>query len=208
MPSSVRIDVGIRYGAGMWPDLMSSFLLRDEFFPVCGPSLVEGPNALKQPSDLKNLPLIDDTSMSSSVSFPHGARGCCTRAIVIREVGHRVATQRATKHERLVRLRHSRPRACEQREGCPVNRAQVAAGSADVVRSTTSAMMRTGKCRAQVWRLQGSKRRATPMPRENVRSISGQAEYLGRVTRKSLLPILGRQAGFHPSIRNRSSHSG
>jgi LysR family glycine cleavage system transcriptional activator len=68
--TAARIDVGIRYGAGAWPDLMSTFLLRDEFFPVCSPTLVDGPNALKQPSDLKNHPLIHDTSMSGVGVFP------------------------------------------------------------------------------------------------------------------------------------------
>jgi LysR family glycine cleavage system transcriptional activator len=68
--TSERIDVGIRYGAGAWPDLMSTFLLRDEFFPVCSPVLAHGPNALRRPSDLKNHPLIHDTSMSGFGVFP------------------------------------------------------------------------------------------------------------------------------------------
>jgi LysR family glycine cleavage system transcriptional activator len=67
---SERIDIGIRYGAGAWPDLTSIFLLRDEFFPVCSPTLVQGPNALREPSDLKKHALIHDTSMSRFGVFP------------------------------------------------------------------------------------------------------------------------------------------
>jgi LysR family glycine cleavage system transcriptional activator len=36
-------DIGIRYGAGRWPQLTAVFLARDEFFPVCSPALLDGP---------------------------------------------------------------------------------------------------------------------------------------------------------------------
>ncbi|MGF7129636.1 LysR family glycine cleavage system transcriptional activator [Paraburkholderia sp. EB58] len=65
-----RIDVGIRYGAGVWPGLISTFLLRDEFFPVCSPTLLKGRNALKKPADLRHHPLIHDISMSGFGVFP------------------------------------------------------------------------------------------------------------------------------------------
>ncbi|WP_250536785.1 transcriptional regulator GcvA [Caballeronia sp. AZ10_KS36] len=65
-----RIDVGIRYGGGTWPNLVSTFLLRDEFFPVCSPKLLKGRRALKTPLDLKHHQLIHDTSMRGSVVFP------------------------------------------------------------------------------------------------------------------------------------------
>jgi LysR family transcriptional regulator, glycine cleavage system transcriptional activator len=65
-----RIDIGIRYGGGVWPDLVSTFLLRDEFFPVCSPALLRGKHALKKPSDLQHHLLIHDTSMTGFSLFP------------------------------------------------------------------------------------------------------------------------------------------
>ncbi|CAM2155008.1 LysR family transcriptional regulator, glycine cleavage system transcriptional activator [Pararobbsia alpina] len=65
-----RIDVGIRYGAGVWPDLVSTYLLRDEFFPVCSPSLMRGRHRLRTPADLQDHLLIHDVSMQSSGVFP------------------------------------------------------------------------------------------------------------------------------------------
>lgn len=65
-----RIDVGIRYGAGRWPGLEATFLLRDEFFPVCSPALLTGRHPLKSIADLKHHALIHDMSMSFERSFP------------------------------------------------------------------------------------------------------------------------------------------
>lgn len=65
-----RIDAGIRYGAGVWPDLSATFLMRDEFFPVCSPALLKGKHPLKSPEDLSNHLLIHDISMQSSGVFP------------------------------------------------------------------------------------------------------------------------------------------
>ena len=65
-----RIDVGIRYGAGRWPDLEATFLLRDAFFPVCSPALLMGEHPLKSAADLKHHALIHDMSMSFESTFP------------------------------------------------------------------------------------------------------------------------------------------
>jgi LysR family glycine cleavage system transcriptional activator len=65
-----RIDAGIRYGAGVWQGLVSTFLLRDEFFPVCSPALLRGEHPLKSPADLRHHQLIHDISMSSFGVFP------------------------------------------------------------------------------------------------------------------------------------------
>jgi LysR family glycine cleavage system transcriptional activator len=65
-----RIDVGIRYGGGRWPDLKATFLLRDAFFPVCSPALLMGRHPLKSAADLKYHALIHDVSMSSESTFP------------------------------------------------------------------------------------------------------------------------------------------
>ncbi|TWC72295.1 LysR substrate binding domain-containing protein [Burkholderia sp. SJZ115] len=65
-----RVDVAIRYGAGNWPDLVSTYLLRDDFFPVCSPALLEGEHALTSPAELRHHRLIHDTSMSDFGVFP------------------------------------------------------------------------------------------------------------------------------------------
>jgi LysR family transcriptional regulator, glycine cleavage system transcriptional activator len=65
-----RIDAGIRYGAGAWPDLVSTFLMRDEFFPVCSPALLNGEHPLSKPSDLAHHLLIHDMSMHTFGVFP------------------------------------------------------------------------------------------------------------------------------------------
>jgi LysR family transcriptional regulator, glycine cleavage system transcriptional activator len=65
-----RVNVGIRYGAGVWPGLVSTLVLRDEFFPVCSPSLMKGRHSLKKISDLKHHSLIHDTSMLGFGAFP------------------------------------------------------------------------------------------------------------------------------------------
>lgn len=64
-----RMDVGIRYGGGRWPGLKATFLLRDAFFPVCSPALLEGKHPLRGPDDLKHHTLIHDRSMAES-AFP------------------------------------------------------------------------------------------------------------------------------------------
>jgi LysR family glycine cleavage system transcriptional activator len=65
-----RIDAGIRYGAGHWPDLEATFLLRDGFFPVCSPTLLTGSHPLNEPADLRFHPLIHDMSMRTVAAFP------------------------------------------------------------------------------------------------------------------------------------------
>jgi LysR family glycine cleavage system transcriptional activator len=65
-----RIDVGIRYGAGRWPGLTATFLLRDAFFPVCAPALLSGAHPLRGPADLSHHALIHDRSMAFESSFP------------------------------------------------------------------------------------------------------------------------------------------
>ncbi len=68
--TSERMDVGIRYGNGRWPGLEATFLLRDAFFPVCSPSLLEGAHPLCSPEDLRHHTLIHDRSMALESTFP------------------------------------------------------------------------------------------------------------------------------------------
>ena len=67
---SDRMDAGIRYGTGQWEGLAATYLLRDEFFPVCSPALLDGPGALRTPADLGGHRLIHDVSMQQSAVFP------------------------------------------------------------------------------------------------------------------------------------------
>ncbi|HUN52975.1 MAG TPA: transcriptional regulator GcvA [Candidatus Sulfotelmatobacter sp.] len=55
-------DAAIRHGRGTWPGLRCDLLLRDEFFPVCSPSLREGPLPLRTPEDLRHHVLLHDSA--------------------------------------------------------------------------------------------------------------------------------------------------
>lgn len=68
--TSERMDIGIRYGNGRWPGLKATFLLRDAFFPVCSPSLLEGEHPLRSADDLRHHTLIHDRSMAFESTFP------------------------------------------------------------------------------------------------------------------------------------------
>ena len=52
------VDIGIRYGRGHWPGLTAERLVTEDVMPVCAPSLLKGPNALKKPADLKRFTLL------------------------------------------------------------------------------------------------------------------------------------------------------
>jgi LysR family glycine cleavage system transcriptional activator len=65
-----RLDIGIWYGGGHWPGLRSTFLLGDEFFPVCNPTLVDGRPPPRRAEDLRRFPLVHDASMTAESTFP------------------------------------------------------------------------------------------------------------------------------------------
>ena len=52
------IDLAIRFGAGTYAGLTSTFLMKESFVVVCSPILVRGDNALEIPADLKNHTLL------------------------------------------------------------------------------------------------------------------------------------------------------
>ncbi len=56
------IDIGIRYGRGNWPGLKIVHLFKQQQFPVCAPSMLEGVNALRKPEDLAKVRLLHDAS--------------------------------------------------------------------------------------------------------------------------------------------------
>ena len=52
------IDVAIRHGCGTYEGLRSDLLLREEFFPVCSPSLLARGPRLREPADLSQHVLL------------------------------------------------------------------------------------------------------------------------------------------------------
>ena len=65
-----RIDLGIRFGHGHWSGLSATHLMEDNFFPVCSPSLMEGPHPVTSPVMLSHHVLIHDLSMRETPAFP------------------------------------------------------------------------------------------------------------------------------------------
>lgn len=62
-PDTSDVDLAIRVGDGAWPGVRKDFLLAQEVFPVCAPSLAA---RLKEPSDLLSLPVVRDANSSLS----------------------------------------------------------------------------------------------------------------------------------------------
>src|ERR1700760_2842633 len=52
------VDARIRYGRGHWRGLRADWLMADEMFPVCSPSLLAGNKPLKCPQDLAHHTLL------------------------------------------------------------------------------------------------------------------------------------------------------
>ncbi|MBR0736537.1 transcriptional regulator GcvA [Bradyrhizobium liaoningense] len=59
------VDAAIRYGRGQWPGLRADWLMADELFPVCSPSLLGGDKPLRRPEDLRNHPLLHTSNANS-----------------------------------------------------------------------------------------------------------------------------------------------
>ncbi len=59
------VDAAIRYGRGQWPGLRADWLMADELFPVCSPSLLRGDKPLQRPEDLKGYPLLHTSNANS-----------------------------------------------------------------------------------------------------------------------------------------------
>ncbi|MBF7140947.1 MULTISPECIES: transcriptional regulator GcvA [Pseudomonas] len=64
-----RIDIGVRYGAGNWPGLVSEKLMEEEVYPVCSPVLLARCGSLRAPNDLTHETLIHDQSMDGHAGF-------------------------------------------------------------------------------------------------------------------------------------------
>ena len=64
-----RIDIGVRYGMGVWPGLTALKLMEEEVYPVCSPKLLRE-HPFGTPADLALETLIHDLSMDSQAAFP------------------------------------------------------------------------------------------------------------------------------------------
>ena len=60
-----NVDAAIRYGRGQWPGLRADWLMADELFPVCSPSLLRGDKPLRRPEDLRHHPLLHTSNTNS-----------------------------------------------------------------------------------------------------------------------------------------------
>lgn len=60
-----NVDAAIRYGRGQWPGLRADWLMADELFPVCSPSLLRGDKPLRRPEDLRSHPLLHTSNANS-----------------------------------------------------------------------------------------------------------------------------------------------
>lgn len=54
------VDLVVRYGKGEYDGLHSVRLMTEDIFPVCSPALLEGPNPLTNPQDLRRHTLLHD----------------------------------------------------------------------------------------------------------------------------------------------------
>lgn len=57
-----NVDAAIRYGRGQWAGLRADWLMADELFPVCSPSLLRSDEPLRTPGDLKDYVLLHTNS--------------------------------------------------------------------------------------------------------------------------------------------------
>lgn len=64
-----RVDVGVRYGLGDWPNLMAEKLMEEEVYPVCSPILLKQ-QRFQHPNELLRETLIHDLSLDSFTGFP------------------------------------------------------------------------------------------------------------------------------------------
>jgi LysR family glycine cleavage system transcriptional activator len=60
-----NVDAAIRYGRGQWQGLRADWLMADELFPVCSPSLLKGEKPLKCPEDLRDHVLLHTSNSNS-----------------------------------------------------------------------------------------------------------------------------------------------
>ncbi|HDR9173063.1 TPA: transcriptional regulator GcvA [Burkholderia vietnamiensis] len=63
------VDIGVRYGRGAWPGLVSEKLMDEQIFPVCSPAWLAKHGSVTAPSDLAGKALIHDLSVDAHIGF-------------------------------------------------------------------------------------------------------------------------------------------
>jgi LysR family glycine cleavage system transcriptional activator len=63
------VDIGVRYGLGGWPDVVSEKLFEATVYPVCAPSLLDPKRPIREPEDLKSYPLLHEETMQHWVNW-------------------------------------------------------------------------------------------------------------------------------------------
>jgi LysR family glycine cleavage system transcriptional activator len=53
--------MAVRYGHGKWPGLRADWLMAEDIFPVCSPTLLDGAHPLRGPQDLEHHTLLHAT---------------------------------------------------------------------------------------------------------------------------------------------------
>ncbi len=68
------VDVAVRYGRGSYPNLSSEFFLKETFFPVCSPQLLDDPvHPLRGAEDLRHHTLLHeevDPGIPETIDWP------------------------------------------------------------------------------------------------------------------------------------------
>ena len=62
------IDIGVRYGAGQWPDIAAKKLMDEQIYPVCSLEYARS-KRLRKPADLAGVTLIHDLSVPIHTGF-------------------------------------------------------------------------------------------------------------------------------------------
>lgn len=63
------IDLCVRHGLGLYPDVIKERLMGETIMPVCSPSLIQGPNPLRELADLKRHTLLHDEHVGLEVTW-------------------------------------------------------------------------------------------------------------------------------------------
>jgi LysR family glycine cleavage system transcriptional activator len=53
-----EVDMAVRYGRGSWPGLRAHWLMAEDIFPVCSPTLLRAAKPLRRPEDLEHHTLL------------------------------------------------------------------------------------------------------------------------------------------------------
>ncbi|MEX2649606.1 MAG: transcriptional regulator GcvA [Alphaproteobacteria bacterium] len=81
------IDLAIRYGEAERPGLSGTPLFAEEVCPVCSPALLEGPNALRLPRDLRGVTLVHLDGAPDGRTWPDWAAWLAAAEITGVDVG-------------------------------------------------------------------------------------------------------------------------